>query len=265
MGILNVTPDSFSDGGQWTSPDRAVAHALGMAEAGAAIIDVGGESTRPGAAPVSLEDELQRVVPVVAELSRQGLVVSVDTSKAQVMTAAAAAGAAMVNDVRALREQGALAAVAQTDLGVCLMHMQGEPRSMQKHPVYADVVEEVREFLLMQVAACETAGIARQRIALDPGFGFGKTLVHNLALLNGLPRLVACGLPVLVGLSRKSMLQALTGRPVEERLAGSLALAVMSARAGAHIIRVHDVAQTRDALAVVTALRQLEAHGEVPE
>lgn len=255
MGILNVTPDSFSDGGLFIDTDHAVARALAMVEQGATLIDVGGESTRPGAQSVSVGEELKRVIPMVENLSKRGIKVSIDTSKPEVMRAAAAAGALMINDVRALRAPGAIEAAAETDLAVCLMHMLGEPGTMQEHPVYEDVVAEVLQFLLARAQACEEAGIVRARIVLDPGFGFGKTLQHNLALLAGLGRIVEAGYPVLAGLSRKSMLGALTGRPVNERLAGSLALASLSAWLGAHIIRVHDVAETRDALAVINAVR----------
>ncbi|NNF51560.1 MAG: dihydropteroate synthase [Gammaproteobacteria bacterium] len=265
MGILNVTPDSFSDGGRFVDAEYALRHARMMASEGAALIDVGGESTRPGAMAVSADDELARVLPVVRSLADGGLCVSVDTSKPEVMRAAADAGAAMINDVRALREPGALAAAASTDLAVCLMHMQGEPRTMQVAPRYDDVVSEVCEFLLDRARACEEAGIDRRRIVLDPGFGFGKSLEHNLSLLAGLERIVACGYVVLVGLSRKSMLQALTGRAVDDRLAGSITLAVMSALSGAHIIRVHDVAATRDALAVVSALKEAQARSKPPQ
>lgn len=253
MGILNVTPDSFSDGGKFVDPEVALRHARAMTEAGATLIDVGGESTRPGAAQVNVADELARVLPVIEALAADRLLVSVDTSKPEVMQAAAAAGAVMINDVRALQEPGALAAVAATDLAVCLMHMQGAPRTMQDNPRYRDVVTDVAEFLQARVEVCEQAGIARERMLVDPGFGFGKTLQHNLALLQGLPHLDELGTPLLVGLSRKSMLEAITGRPVAERLAGSLALAMLSAQAGAHIIRVHDVAETRDVLAVLAA------------
>lgn len=258
MGILNVTPDSFSDGGRFTKTEAALEHARSMASEGAALIDVGGESTRPGADAVSVADEKARVLPVVEALVQEGLAVSVDTSKPEVMLGAADAGAVMINDVRALREPGALAAAAASDLAVCLMHMQGEPRTMQAAPQYEDVTKEVCEFLLRRARACEQAGIDRARIVLDPGFGFGKSLEHNLELLAGLGQLVAGGYAVLVGLSRKSMLQALTGRDVDARLAGSVALATMSAWSGAHIIRAHDVAATCDALAVVSAIKAAE-------
>jgi dihydropteroate synthase len=256
MGVLNVTPDSFSDGGRYVSHGRALAHAEAMIEAGAAIIDVGGESTRPGAAPVSVEEQLRRVIPVVEQLGRSGrVVVSVDTSTPQVIRAAAAAGATLINDVRGLQRPGALEAAASTDCAVCVMHMQGEPGTMQTRPEYVDVVPEVKAFLQSRVAACEAAGIARDRIVIDPGFGFGKTVAHNLALVRQLPELVALGLPVLLGMSRKSTIGVITGRPEGERLAGSLALAVAAVLRGAHIIRAHDVAQTVDALKVAHAVR----------
>ncbi len=254
MGVLNVTPDSFSDGGRHADPSAALRRAEQMLEQGAAIIDIGGESTRPGAAPVPLDEELSRVLPVVTRLSRWPVVVSVDTSKPEVMRAALEAGAGLVNDVRALREPGALQVVAATGAGVCLMHMQGEPRTMQSSPAYGDVVGEVAEFLGARVMACEAAGIARARIAIDPGFGFGKTVAHNLRLLRHLRELAPAGCAVLAGLSRKSLLGALTGRPVEARLAGGIAAAVMAVVHGAHIIRSHDVAETVDALRVAAAV-----------
>ncbi len=256
MGILNVTPDSFSDGGTFTLVESAVRHALQMIDDGARIIDVGGESTRPGAADVSEEEEIRRVVPVIEALAlRTSVIISIDTSKAAVMSAAVAAGAGLINDVRALREPGAIDAAARTDAAVCLMHMQGQPRTMQHEPRYADVVAEVRSFLEERVSACETAGIGRERLVLDPGIGFGKRLEHNLALLAHLPELARAGLPLLVGVSRKSMFQTLLGRPVEERLAGGVAVATAAALAGAGILRVHDVAETIDALKVAQALR----------
>jgi dihydropteroate synthase len=257
MGVLNVTPDSFSDGGELASPEAALRQARRMADAGAAILDVGGESTRPGAAEVGTAEELDRVLPVVEALVAElELPVSVDTSKPDVMREAIAAGAAMVNDVRALRAPGALSAVATSHAAVCLMHMQGEPRSMQADPRYDDVVAEVHAFLSGRVEACETAGIGRDRIVLDPGFGFGKTLEHNLALLARLREFAQDGLPVLAGLSRKSMIGTLTGRPVRERLAGSLALAALAVANGASIIRAHDVAETVDAVKVAAAARR---------
>jgi len=256
MGILNVTPDSFSDGGRFIDSSQAIEHAQRMLEAGAGIIDVGGESTRPGAAAVSEEDELRRVIPVVDALAnRFSAPISIDTSKPAVMTAAFEAGATIINDVRALREPGALEAAAKTDAAVCLMHMQGQPRTMQLEPHYDDVVAEVKAFLLERVAACEAAGIVRDRLVLDPGIGFGKQLQHNLALLANLPALAQPGLPLLIGVSRKSMFQTLLTRRVDQRLAGSLAMATAAALSGAAILRVHDVAETVDAMKVVQALR----------
>ncbi|MGH8294382.1 MAG: dihydropteroate synthase [Steroidobacteraceae bacterium] len=255
MAVLNVTPDSFSDGGRFVRLDDAVARGVQMAEEGAAIIDVGGESTRPGAEPVGLDEELRRVVPVIARLRpRIQAVLSVDTSKPEVMHAAAAAGAAMINDVRALRAPGALEAAATTGCAVCLMHMLGDPRTMQDAPSYRDVVGEVRQFLEQRVAACRAEGLEAKRIVLDPGFGFGKTRQHNLELLRRLGELSVGGLPLLAGLSRKSMVGALTGRPAGERIHGSIALAVVAALNGARILRAHDVAATVDALKVVAAL-----------
>jgi dihydropteroate synthase len=257
MGILNVTPDSFSDGGAYHDVQRAVSHALAMEQAGAALIDVGGESTRPGAAPVSAAEEIQRVVPVIETLAtRTRLPISIDTSKPEVMSAAIEAGATMINDVRALQEPGALQAATASGAGICLMHMQGEPRSMQNEPRYGDVVREVHDFLRERVLACRAAGIAADRLVLDPGIGFGKRLEHNLALLAQLPVLLGLGCPLLVGVSRKSMFQALLGRPVTERLAGGVAVATAAVLAGASIVRSHDVAQTVDALRVAVALRE---------
>lgn len=260
MGILNVTPDSFSDGGQFIDPRAALARAREMADQGAAIIDVGGESTRPGAAPVSPEEEIRRVVPVIEALS--GAVpaaISVDTSKPEVMAAAVAAGAAMINDVNALRAPGALETAAASRAAVCLMHMQGEPRTMQRDPHYEDVVEEVFGFLAERIRCCTGAGIHRGRIVADPGFGFGKSLEHNLRLMRDLGRFAALETALLVGVSRKSMIGAVLGRPVDQRLAGSLALAVMAAGRGAHILRVHDVGATRDALRMMAAVEDAEA------
>lgn len=254
MGVLNVTPDSFSDGGCHATRAAALAHAQRMAAEGAAIIDVGGESTRPGARPLPEAEELQRVLPVVEDLvARLAIPVSVDTRHAAVMSAALAAGASMINDVAALREPGALAVVAASDAAVCLMHMRGEPHGMQDAPVYADVTAEVHGFLRARVAACRAAGIGTGRLVVDPGFGFGKTLAHNLELLRRLPELAADGVPVLAGLSRKSLVGQLTGRGVDARLPGSLALAVLAVLGGARIVRAHDVGATVDAVQVAAA------------
>lgn len=260
MGILNVTPDSFSDGGRFHALDAALAQAERMLEAGAAIIDVGGESTRPGAAEVPLEEELQRVIPVIEAIrSRFDTIVSIDTSKAEVMRQAVAVGAGLINDVRALREPGAMQVAAESSAALCLMHMQGAPRTMQERPRYRDVVAEVCEFLEDRVAQCEAAGIERRRLMLDPGFGFGKTLEHNLTLLDQLPRLSGIGLPLLVGLSRKRMIGSLLGdRPVEGRVHGSVGAAVIAALHGARVLRVHDVAETVDALAIVAGLAAVQ-------
>jgi dihydropteroate synthase len=257
MGILNVTPDSFSDGGVYFDPHRALEQAQRMVEQGAAIIDIGGESTRPGASPVSVEEELRRVVPLVEALSKALPVpISVDTSKPEVMRETVAAGAGMINDIMALRLPGALEAVAQLQVPVCLMHMLGEPRTMQSAPHYDHVVSDVMRFLNDRVEACVLAGIPRERILLDPGFGFGKTLQHNLDLLHALEQFLTLELPLLVGISRKSMIGALLGdRPVNGRLNGSLAAAVIAAMKGAAVVRVHDVAETADALKIVGAVR----------
>ena len=255
MGVLNVTPDSFSDAGRFAAPDAAVEQGLRMAAEGAALIDVGGESTRPGAQPVSAAEELRRVLPVIERLRRTTTaVLSVDTSKPEVMRAAAAAGAGFINDVRALREPGALEAAAATGCGLCLMHMQGDPRTMQAAPHYGDVVAEVRAFLTARVTACRAAGIDPAQLTVDPGFGFGKNVEHNLTLLRQLGELAADGPPVLVGLSRKATVGTLTGRGPGERVYGSVALAVIAALKGARIIRAHDVAATVDALKVAIAV-----------
>jgi dihydropteroate synthase len=257
MGILNLTPDSFSDGGRFPDCDSAISHALAMVSEGAAIIDIGGESTRPGAASVSVQQELDRVMPVVESLVAELPVpLSVDTSKPDVMQAAISAGAGMINDVMALRPEGAIEAVRDAGhVALCLMHMQGEPRSMQQNPRYHDVVGEVRHFLLERAAFCEKAGIARSRIILDPGFGFGKTLEHNTALLKNIDLLAGEGYPLLVGISRKSMIGQLLGDvPVDQRLQGSVAAAVIAAIKGANILRVHDVRETVEALKIVEAL-----------
>jgi len=256
MGIVNVTPDSFSDGGRLGDAQAAIRHALKLQEAGADILDVGGESTRPGAAAVPADEEIRRVLPVIEALANRGCVVSVDTMKPEVMRAALEAGAAMVNDVMALRVPGALEAVAASDAAVCLMHMQGEPRTMQQSPAYTDVVDDVKQFLRVRVVACEAAGIGRERLVIDPGFGFGKTLDHNLALLSHLGRLAQLDLPVLAGLSRKSMLGTLTGRSVEEREFAGIAAHLAAVARGAKILRVHNVAAMRDALAIWNAVEE---------
>jgi len=256
MGVLNVTPDSFFDGGRYLRLGPALEHAEAMIQGGAAIIDVGGESTRPGAAGVSVEEELRRVIPVVEHLARAGrAVIAVDTSSPEVMLAAAAAGATLINDVRGLQRPGALAAAAGSGCAVCVMHMQGEPQTMQRQPRYEDVVAEVKQYLQGRVAACEAAGIGRDRIVIDPGFGFGKTVAHNLALVRQLPDFVSLRLPVLMGMSRKSTIAAITGRPGDDSLAGSVALAVAAVLRGAHIIRAHDVAETVDALKIAHAVQ----------
>jgi dihydropteroate synthase len=255
MGVLNVTPDSFSDGGRFDDPPAALARARQMAAEGAALLDIGGESTRPGAPPVDVAEELARVIPVIRAVAGSGAPpVSVDTAKSEVMTAAAAAGAELINDVRALGAPGALEAAAASGCAVCLMHMQGEPRTMQAAPAYGDVVEDVYAFLAARIEACVRAGIAADRIVVDPGFGFGKTLAHNLSLMKNLPRFRGLGVPLLLGVSRKSMIGAVTGRPVGERLAGGLALAALAVAAGARIIRSHDVAATLDAVAMAAAV-----------
>lgn len=256
MGILNVTPDSFSDGGKHHALDVALFAAERMLRQGAAIIDVGGESTRPGAAEVSTNEELQRVIPLISALrQRFDCVISIDTSKAEVMSAAVQAGADMINDVRALQEPAALETAVQLQVPVCLMHMQGAPRTMQHAPTYQDVVQEVYHYLCQRAAVCEQAGIARANIILDPGFGFGKNLAHNYQLLAGLPHFVASGYAVLAGMSRKSMIGQLLDLPVTERLAGSIACATLAAYAGAQIIRVHDVKESVDAVRVAVATR----------
>lgn len=268
MGVLNTTPDSFSDGGSYyqsgqLSLDLALRRAQQMLDEGADIIDVGGESTRPGSTPVSEQEELDRVVPVVEAVAGElGALVSVDTSSPAVIRESARVGAGLINDVRALQREGALAAVAHSGLPICLMHMQGSPDTMQERPEYHDPVEDVKAFLLERVAACASAGIGADRILLDPGFGFGKTLEHNLDLLRRLGEFEALGYPVLVGMSRKSMLGHLLGREVSERLPGSLALAMAAVQRGARIIRVHDVAPTRDVLAVLSALSMNEPQAD---
>jgi dihydropteroate synthase len=264
MGIVNVTPDSFSDGGRFLDARAAIEHGRQLIAEGAAILDIGGESTRPGADAVSAEEELRRVIPVVEALADgwagTQTVISIDTSKPEVMRAAAAAGAGLINDVRALVAPGALEAAVETGCAVCLMHMQGEPRTMQRAPSYGDVVNEVKAFLAGRAQSCRAAGIPAERIAIDPGFGFGKTLAHNATLLRGLDVLAGTGWPVLVGLSRKSMLGRILGRPAgerpaDERIFGSIALAVMAVLKGARIVRAHDVAATVDALKTIAAMQ----------
>ena len=258
MGVLNVTPDSFSDGGRFIGQDQALRHATEMVDQGAAIIDVGGESTRPGATPVSVQEELDRVVPVIEALAgRVDAVLSVDTSTPEVMREAARAGAHLLNDVRALSREGALEAAAGLGLPVCLMHMQGQPGTMQLNPQYGDVVGEVLRYLGERIEACEAAGLKRQQLLVDPGFGFGKTVGHNLRLLNELDRLQSLGCPLLVGMSRKRMISDVLSKPVDQRLYGSLAVAVAAAMKGAAIVRVHDVAETVDAITMINAMRQL--------
>lgn len=257
MGIVNVTPDSFSDGGRYLAPEAAIAHARRLMEEGADLLDIGAESSRPGAdAAVPADEELRRLLPVLRELRDAPVPVSVDTTKPEVMRAVLREGASMINDIGALRAPGALEAVAASDAGVCLMHMQGEPRTMQAAPGYGDVVAEVRAFLVQRVAAAQAHGIARERIVIDPGFGFGKTADHNFRLLRNLRSFVETGLPVMAGWSRKSTLGQLTGKPATERLAASVAAALLAVERGARIVRVHDVAATKDALAVLDAMNR---------
>jgi len=255
MGVLNVTPDSFSDGGRFFSPEAAVERALRMAADGARIIDIGGESTRPGAEDVPPEQELERVLPVVEAVAAQvDALVSIDTSKPQVMKEAVAAGAGLINDVYALRGEGALEAARDLDAAVCLMHMQGTPRTLQSNPSYANVIAEVRGFLADRVRACVEAGLCRERLIVDPGFGFGKTLAHNLEVLRGMRALGDIGVPVLAGLSRKSFVGRLTGSDMDDRIYGSIAFALAAVREGASIVRVHDVKATVDALKIWDAV-----------
>lgn len=254
MGIINVTPDSFSDGGRFLDPRRAIDQGLQLIGEGADILDIGGESTRPGATPVSEPDELARVLPVVEGLTGAGVPLSIDTQKPAVMRAAIAVGADMVNDVNALLAPGAIEAVVHSSAALCLMHKQGEPQTMQQNPLYADAVADVKSFLTQRMAAVMAAGVSRDRIAVDPGFGFGKNLEHNLELLRRLHEFADLGVPVLVGISRKSMLGRITGSEVDDRVYASIAAAVIAAGKGAKIIRAHDVKATRDALAVVNAV-----------
>jgi dihydropteroate synthase len=259
MGILNVTPDSFSDGGRYGQRDAALRHAEAMLKAGATLIDVGGESTRPGARAVSPVEELERVAPVVEAIAHElDVIISVDTSTPAVIRETARLGAGLINDVRSLQRDGALDAAADSGLPVCLMHMRGQPNTMQQNPQYPDVVAEVREFLLERLAACSAAGIGAERVILDPGFGFAKTLEHNLSLFKHLHALHALGRPLLVGVSRKSMIGKVLGHEVGERLYGSLALAALALSKGAHILRVHDVAQTVDVVRMIAAVEAAE-------
>ncbi|WP_440091709.1 dihydropteroate synthase [Pseudomonas syringae] len=259
MGILNATPDSFSDGGRYSQLDAALRHAEAMVLAGATLIDVGGESTRPGARPVSPAQEVERVAPVVEIIARElDVIISVDTSTPEVMLATAGLGAGLINDVRSLQRPGALQAAASTGLPVCLMHMQGEPGTMQNDPHYEDLLAEVSAFLLERMNQCVAAGIDRQQIILDPGFGFAKTLEHNLSLFKRMEALHALGRPLLVGVSRKSMIGAVLGRPVDQRLSGGLALAALAMTKGAKILRVHDVAETADVVRMIAAVQSAE-------
>ncbi|HKJ77796.1 MAG TPA: dihydropteroate synthase [Gammaproteobacteria bacterium] len=256
MGVLNVTPDSFSDGGRFDRPAAAIDGASAMVGDGAAVIDVGGESTRPGAEPVPVQEELDRVIPVVEALhARLPVPISVDTSKPEVIREAARAGAGLINDVYGLRREGAVEAACEAGVPVCLMHMQGEPRTMQASPHYDDVVAEVKDFLAARIAACEAAGIPRERLLADPGFGFGKDLNHNLRLLHELPRLQQLGVPLLVGMSRKRMIGEVLDAPLEERLHGSVAVATLAGWLGAAVVRAHDVRPTVEALAMVAAVK----------
>ena len=256
MGIVNITPDSFSDGGKFLAANAAIDHGLQLIEEGADILDIGGESTRPGAEPVNIDEELRRVLPIVQAIQGKNVPISIDTMKPEVMKAAIQAGVSMVNDVNALRADGALEVCAESNVGVCLMHMQGSPRTMQLEPSYSDVVAEVKTFLLDRAQACERAGIARDRIVIDPGFGFGKNREHNLTLLRRLKEFRELGYAVLAGLSRKSVLGKITGQEVVSRVPASVAAAMVAAQNGAQIVRVHDVRATKDALAILHAVNQ---------
>jgi dihydropteroate synthase len=262
MGVLNVTPDSFSDGGLFISVPEALQQARQMSAEGAAIIDVGGESTRPGASAVSSQEELDRIIPVIEAIHQElDVVVSVDTSKPEVMKAAVTAGAGMINDVRALREAGALQAAAEADVPVCLMHMKGEPRTMQGNPHYDDIVNEIKDFLRERIESCENNGIPGDRLLIDPGFGFGKTIEHNLTLVKRLEEFADLGKPILMGVSRKSTIGAITGRPVDQRVYASVALAALCCLAGAKLIRAHDVAATVDAINMTYAVMNVSQEG----
>ncbi len=255
MGVVNVTPDSFSDGGHFLAAGAAAAHARQLVAEGADLLDIGGESTRPNAVPVTLEEERRRVLPVLESLAAIGVPLSVDTQKPELMSEVAAAGVAMINDVNGFEAPGAFEAVADSGCAICIMHKLGSPQTMQRAPEYGDVVSEVRQYLEARIAAAQRAGIARERIVVDPGFGFGKTLEHNLELLRSLGQVAASDVPVLAGLSRKSMIGMLTGREVGDRIYGSVAAALIASQQGAAILRVHDVAATRDALAVWKAVK----------
>ncbi|MCG7756533.1 MAG: dihydropteroate synthase [Nitrosomonas sp.] len=260
MGIINVTPDSFSDGGLYLSAQQAIAHAKHLIDEGADILDIGGESTRPGSQQVSIDEELNRVIPVLEALADSQIPLSVDTSKPEVMKHAIAAGAFMINDVNALRNPGALEAVAPHEqVQICLMHMQGTPQTMQANPQYYDIVQEVKDFLQQRIQAAKSAGIAEERLVIDPGFGFGKTLQHNFTLLNQLDQLTSLGVPLLAGLSRKSMLGAITGNSANYRIHESIAAALLAVVKGAKIVRVHDVKATKEALAIHNAMRNCAA------
>lgn len=258
MGIINTTPDSFSDGGHYLSKNAALEHARRLIDEGADILDIGGESTRPGADTVSVDEEIKRTIPLIEAIRKfSGIPISIDTSKAEVMREAASAGANMINDVWALRKEDSLTTAADLKLPVCLMHMQGSPETMQNNPSYENVILEVKHFFSERISMAEAAGIPKECIIIDPGFGFGKTLQQNIQLLNALPDFVDMGFPVLVGISRKSMLGDILQKPVDQRLYGSISAAVIAAMLGAHIIRVHDVTETRDALAIVQALKHI--------
>lgn len=257
MGVLNITPDSFSDGGEYNTVKNAVSHATNMITQGVDIIDIGGESSRPGASAVCIAEELERVIPVIEKIrSESDIAISIDTSKPEVMRAAVSAGADLINDIKALQTDGALTVVAELEVPVCLMHMQGEPRSMQSSPEYIRVVDEVKCFLQQRINMCLAAGIKKQNLIIDPGFGFGKSVSHNLLLLKDLHRFLELDVPILVGLSRKSLLATITNRTVEQRLAGSLSLLTLAVWQGASIVRVHDVAQTIDAVKVCQAVKR---------
>ena len=258
MGILNVTPDSFSDGGLFMSKEKAFVQAEKLFSEGAAIVDIGGESTRPGATPVSQQEELDRVIPLIEMVHKEfPVVISVDTSKPEVMREAVKAGAGMVNDVYALRTQGAVEMVADLDVPVCLMHMKGEPRSMQENPQYKNVISDVKDFLQQRIMECNKAGIARNNIIIDPGFGFGKTIPHNLELVKNLPEFASLDLPLMVGFSRKSTIGAILDKPASDRIMGSVSLAVIACWLGANIFRVHDVKETADALKLCYAVKHV--------